>query len=282
VLQTNGKIVVAGLSDQASGRDSAVARLNSDGSLDDSFGIAGKRTIDFGFSEQSDDVALQSNGKIVLAGYFDHGDQSYDFSVIRLTGNGEVDSSFGEDGRVLIDFGSPGDFARAAAVQADGKIVVVGNAMWGGAFAVARLIGDPNAQSVTIDIQPDSLNLDSNGTLTVLVYGAANFNAAQINVNSVLFAGAHAWQSTLVDANHDGFLDLQLKFRRQDTILDQLYGDLLVDDHDADGVLDSTRQTAEIELTGELVDHALFSGSDSITLFLAGRSLRNLLGSLFG
>lgn len=136
-------------------------------------------------------------------------------------------------------------------------------------------------QSVVIDIDPESLNLASNGTLTVLVYGAVDFDATQINVSSVHFAGALAWHSTLVDKNGDGCLDLQLKFRRQDTILDQIYAQLLIDDHDADGILDSTRQTAQVDLTGQTLDDALFSGSDSITLFLAGKSLRTLLDQLF-
>lgn len=144
--------------------------------------------------------------------------------------------------------------------------------------AVQSVLG---VKTVTIDVQSESLNLDSNGAITVVIYSASDFNAAQVNVRSVVFAGAHAWQSTLVDANHDGLLDLQLKFRRQDTVLNQIYAQLLIDDQDADGVLDSTRQTAEIDLTGELVDHSLFSGFDSVTLFLSGKKLRDLLGTLF-
>jgi hypothetical protein len=136
-------------------------------------------------------------------------------------------------------------------------------------------------QAVTIDIQPESLNLDSNGVLTVMIFGALNFNVSQINVASVRFAGAAATQWTLVDANHDGRLDMQLKFRRQDTILDQIYADLLSDDHDADGVLDTTRQLAQVALTGRTQSDAHFAGSDGITLFLSGRSLRNLIEDLF-
>jgi probable HAF family extracellular repeat protein len=136
--------------------------------------------------------------------------------------------------------------------------------------------------AVAVNIRPESVNVDSSGTLTVLIYGAVDFDASQIDVGSVQFAGATAWQSTLVDSNNDGLLDLQLKFRTQDTTLQQIYAQLLVDDLDADGVLDSTRQTAEIAVTGQTLDDELFSGSDSITLFLAGRSLRELLDSLFG
>jgi hypothetical protein len=135
-------------------------------------------------------------------------------------------------------------------------------------------------QIVTIDIHPESLNVDSNGTLTVVVFGADDFDAALIDVSSVNFAGAFAWQSTLLDANNDGLLDLQLKFRTQDTILDQIYADLLEVDYE-EGGLDSTTQAAQVELTGQTLDDALFSGSDSINLFLAGRSLRNLLDDLF-
>jgi hypothetical protein len=140
----------------------------------------------------------------------------------------------------------------------------------------------PAAQSVTVDIQPESLNVDSNGLLTVVIFGEANFDATRVDVGTVLFAGAGVWQNVLVDANGDGRLDLQLKFRRQDTILDQIYASLLRDDANGDGVLDSTQQMAQVAVTGETVDDALFSGTDSVTLFLAGRSLRNLLDVLFG
>jgi hypothetical protein len=146
-----------------------------------------------------------------------------------------------------------------------------------GAFEVQLAV-----REVSIEIHPESLNIDSNGMLTVVVFGAADFDASQIDVSSVLFAGAGVWQSTLVDANDDGRLDLQLKFRVQDTALEELYAQLLVDDLDADGILDSTRQEAEVEVTGQTLDDALFSGSDNINLFLAGRSLRELLDELFG
>jgi Periplasmic copper-binding protein (NosD)/Planctomycete extracellular len=165
-----------------------------------------------------------------------------------------------------------GEFITATATDA------VGNTS---EFSQA-LISVSAVQTVTIDIKAESLNVDSNQMLFVVIFGAADFNASQIDVGSVRFAGAVAWQSTLVDANNDGFLDLQLKFRTQDTVLDEIYAQLLLDDEAADEILNSTRQTAQVELTGETLDDALFSGSDSINLFLAGRSLRDLLSSLFG
>lgn len=70
-------------------------------------------------------------------------------------------------------------------------------------------------------------------------------------------------------------------FRTQETCLDEVYAQLLLDDLDGDGVLDSSRQTAEVAVRGQTLDHVLFGGSDDITLFLSGRALRNLLDALF-
>jgi uncharacterized delta-60 repeat protein len=80
-LQPNGKIVVAGYT-QAS-EDVAVARLNANGSPDATFGVAGKATVDFGVATFGQAVALQSNGRIVVAGQKTGGD---DFAVARLIG----------------------------------------------------------------------------------------------------------------------------------------------------------------------------------------------------
>ncbi len=148
-------------------------------------------------------------------------------------------------------------------------------------FSLA-IVSVQGVQTVAVDIQPDSVNVASNGTLTVVVFGAADFNAARIDVNTVRFAGAAAWQAILVDANNDGRLDMQFKFRRQDTTLDQIYIQLLIADHDADGVLDSTTQIASIAITGQTLDGGSFTGSDTVALFMRGQRLRDLLAGLFG
>jgi uncharacterized delta-60 repeat protein len=81
VLQPDGKIVVAGYTQSA--EDVAVARLNANGSPDTTFGAAGKATVDFGVATFGNAVALQSNGRIVVAGQRTGGD---DFAVARLLG----------------------------------------------------------------------------------------------------------------------------------------------------------------------------------------------------
>ena len=83
VLQPDGKIVVAGYT-QADDSPPAVARLNADGSPDTTFGGgAGKVTVDFGVATFGNAVALQANGRIVVAGQRTGGD---DFAIARLRG----------------------------------------------------------------------------------------------------------------------------------------------------------------------------------------------------
>ena len=81
VLQPDGKIVVAGYSQ--SDEDIAVVRLNEDGSPDATFGTAGKAKVDFGVATFGNAVALQKNGRIVVAGQRSGSD---DFAIARLRG----------------------------------------------------------------------------------------------------------------------------------------------------------------------------------------------------
>ena len=135
-------------------------------------------------------------------------------------------------------------------------------------------------RQVRIDVKPDSVNLASNGKIAVTIFTTADFDAAQVDVDSVAFAGAHAVSSSLEDVDHDGDLDRVLLFNTQDTDLRQVYQDLLADDADADGVLDSTRQVARVHLTGETLADEAFEGYDYLSLFLSGKSLRDLLDQM--
>ena len=69
-----------------------MARYNTDGSLDTSFSIDGKVTFDLGGSDQADAVAIQSDGKIVAAG-FTAANNTADFALVRLTTGGAIDTS---------------------------------------------------------------------------------------------------------------------------------------------------------------------------------------------
>jgi len=132
-------------------------------------------------------------------------------------------------------------------------------------------------QTVAIEILRSDVNLVSNGVIAVAVFTTANFDAALVDPGSVVFAGAHAVHNSLADVDGDGDLDMVLHFRTQDTNLRALYEQLLADDLDGDGVLDSTHQELDVSLTGQTVDDVFFEGFDELDLFLSGRSLRELL-----
>ncbi len=111
-LQTDGRIVVAG--------EGALARHLPDGTLDASFGVAGR--VAFPYYARS--IAIQTDGSIVAVGgtdefYFE------DFVVARYLSNGTLDTSFDADGILLTDFGGT-ETAYGVAIQANGRIVVVG------------------------------------------------------------------------------------------------------------------------------------------------------------
>lgn len=133
-LQPDGKIVVVGSAFQPSlfsNLTFAVARFNSDGSLDSSFGTGGLVTTDF-FTDQFGQamgLAIQPDGKIIAVGIVAVPNTLFDFGIARYNADGSLDLTFGVGGKVMTDFFGHEDFARDVALQADGKIVVLGDMM---------------------------------------------------------------------------------------------------------------------------------------------------------
>jgi len=124
-IQTDGKILAAGKSDSSF----AVARYSSSGVLDATFDTDGLFTGSFGNSTSvANAMALQSDGKIIVAGYGYSG-TSWDFGVARLTSTGALDTTFNGDGKALFHINSTSSLAeefKAIAVQPDGKILLAG------------------------------------------------------------------------------------------------------------------------------------------------------------
>jgi uncharacterized delta-60 repeat protein len=135
VIQPDGKIVVAGTVQDQSGEfkssDVALARYSANGALDPSFGTNGLVRVDFGDFELASSIALQPDGKIVVAGARQSNGNS-DFLIARFLSNGALDTGFGDAGKVVTDFGA-WEIAWAVAIQNDGKIVAVGST-WGANF----------------------------------------------------------------------------------------------------------------------------------------------------
>ena len=136
-LQSDNKIIVGGwVQDGGSaGWEIALARLNTDGSLDSSFGSGGKIIEDLPGSTGSyiTGIEVQADGKIVVAGTSDN-----DFFVIRYTSTGTRDTTFSSDGIHTFDLGSSSaDVLKGMKIQSDGKIVLAGYGS--GNWGVARL-----------------------------------------------------------------------------------------------------------------------------------------------
>ncbi|CAN5290131.1 hypothetical protein BH20ACT13_BH20ACT13_14770 [soil metagenome] len=145
VVQPDGKIVAAGGTAGANPADIAIARYNPDGSLDMTFDGDGKVTTDFGLGliESAADVAIQTDGKLVVAGVHGEGLQS-DFALARYNPDGSLDASFGTGGKVVTSFNAGHDSASALVVQRDGRIVAAGSS---GDFALARYNADGTVDS---------------------------------------------------------------------------------------------------------------------------------------
>ena len=148
-VQPNGKIVAAGSAFRAvqngasTGSEFALARFNINGSLDTTFGGAGKVTKDIaGGQDYAYAVVVQPDGKIIAAGSSEvnAANASTRFTLVRYNPDGSLDSTFGTAGVVSTDFFGPENIATSVALQADGRIVVAGRAHDGAfrRFALAR------------------------------------------------------------------------------------------------------------------------------------------------
>jgi uncharacterized delta-60 repeat protein len=202
-LQPDGKIVAAGGLVIGLFNDFVVARYNSNGTLDTSFGTGGKVITDFGVSADAMSVGLQPDGKIVVAGSANlNGGEN--FEVVRYNSNGTLDATFGTDGKVTTTFGVPQQgfsyaLGYSLALQQDGKIVLAGQAFLNGAytFALARYNSNgtldatfgtggtvttafgQNAVAFSVAVQPD-------GKIVTAGFGSFKFALARYTSNGTL------------------------------------------------------------------------------------------------
>jgi uncharacterized delta-60 repeat protein len=207
VIQPDGRIVVAGSARNAgSNVDFALARYNRDGSLDASFGTAGKVTTDFlNIFDQANALALQPDGKIVAAGISRDQMDRADFALARYNSDGSLDASFGRGGKVVAGFAGAGA-ARGIAIQSDGRIVAAGASFVGmiGDFALVRYNTDGSLDA----------SFGVGGKVTTDFFGFSDgANAVRLLPDGrIIAAGSSFRSSTLVDFalaryKSDGSLD---------------------------------------------------------------------------
>ena len=127
VIQADGKIVVAGSSENSNTNlDITLVRYNLNGTLDAGFGSGGKVVTSLSAGrDEANDVLIQADGKIIVAGSSFNGKYD-DFAVVRYHPNGMLDNAFGINGIVTLPADSNGGAIHALAQQADGRIVAAG------------------------------------------------------------------------------------------------------------------------------------------------------------
>ena len=199
-LQTDGKIVMSGYTWENVTGDVFVIRLNTDGSLDNTFGTDGVALVS-NSTDVTESIAVQSDGKILIGGYTDDS-----FTVARFNTDGTLDTDFGNNGWSIVGFGSP-SYIKDITLQDDGKIVAAGFAI-GAAYqmAAARLNADG-----TIDN-----TFGSNGAVAFNVGDGNDFAfAVAVDDNGKVLIGGHKWISNIglkydlavVRLNEDGSFD---------------------------------------------------------------------------
>ena len=197
-LQSDGKIVAAGYSGntQSNNPDFALARYNTDGSLDTSFDGDGTVTTEIGTSgEQTTSVMVQPDGKIVAAGWSRL--PTDDFAMVRYNTNGSLDTSFDGDGKVKTDVGHSGVSGTDVIVQADGKIVTLAalsifatgiarynadgtiDASFGSGGRIAITFNGDGVAPVELLLQPDQkiVVVVRSGTQEAMRLGVMRYNA---------------------------------------------------------------------------------------------------------
>ncbi len=208
-IQNNNKIIVIGsmgTEDPYDISDFAIARYNSDGSLDKSFGDNGIQTTDFGKqnneygSDAATAVVIQKDGKIIVAGnteYSQSGDHYSQIAIARYTPAGNLDDSFSGAGKLA--YGSfYGSATTSAALLSDGKIVVIGDILFD-FYSSALFIGLFTPQGSVL-----AFPIFSNNTDQIRDKGGS---VAIQNDDKIIVSGSAIDGSILIRFNADGSID---------------------------------------------------------------------------
>ena len=224
-LQADNKIVIVGsrYDEDAEESVSFIIRYNENGSLDTTFAADGIVTMN---SYVIVNIAVGSDGKILVTGYKKLSETNYDFFVARYRADGVIDTAFGTDGIVTTDM-ADSEAATRLLIQPDQKVVVVGyGGDWNYEIYLVLLrysengtldstFGNNGVLTKTAEVgfsflEGRDVALQADGKLVVAGHGATNYASSAL-IRSY---------STLIRYNHDGSLDTE--FGNQGTITETL------------------------------------------------------------
>jgi uncharacterized delta-60 repeat protein len=206
-LQSDDKILVAGVSYNGSDRDFALVRYNTDGSLDSTFSGDGKLTTAIGLEgDEVSSVAVQADGKIIVAGKSVNAGYDYN-AVVRYNTDGSLDNTFSDDG-IVTTLNGLNSLGQDVVLQPDGKILVAGEGRTDvtyGHFGVVRYNTDGSLD-----------NTFSNDGMVITAIAPSNSDQATgitLQSNGKILAAGYTvnpgndWDFALVRYNADGSLD---------------------------------------------------------------------------
>lgn len=153
LLQPDGKILVSGQSRVNLMRDFSIARFESNGDFDLTFGNQGKVIVSLSSIDQEycEGMALQPDGKIIVAGTIYNVGSVNDFAAVRYNTDGTLDSTFGVGGIKIVQATNTPDYCKTVDIQSDGKIVLGGFTEYGvdsTKTTLARLLPDGSIDSL--------------------------------------------------------------------------------------------------------------------------------------
>ncbi len=160
-LLADGKIIVSGFTlQQGSGDNFAIAKYNADGSLDNSFGNGGKVVQDLGGTDAAYGMAIDTEGRIILAGNSDTL-----CALVRFLPDGTLDTDFGTGGISRFAVAGIDDRLQAIALQPDGKIVGVGRSETGNytpRAIIVRVLNNGGVYTPGIPVKQNDIDLFPN------------------------------------------------------------------------------------------------------------------------
>jgi uncharacterized delta-60 repeat protein/uncharacterized repeat protein (TIGR01451 family) len=169
-LQPDGRILLGGSAQHGSLYSFALARYNADGSLDTTFGNAGK--VHASTPAWGMDMILLPDGKIVMAGYSQDLFPNQDFILARFDDNGNL-ISYGSSGYVLTDFFGGYDYLSAVTLYGNDQVIAAGYATQRNQldFALARYLGEsvPNQADLSVSMTGVVKNDSTGKYITYLI-----------------------------------------------------------------------------------------------------------------
>lgn len=292
-IQTDGKILIGGLACYADyNYFTFVSRLNIDGSIDTSFGSAGKAYVpSCGYTSG---MTLQSDGKILVTGAY--GPYGGDQAIARLNANGSLDASFGSGGIVHTSFSGRDGLACQAKVLSDGKIVTLGllnsldysdtditlvrynangsiDTTFGTNGKVINNLGITSEDPVDLVIQADGKIIVAANTGSIGTFNVSDIALIRYNPNGSLdnTFGINGVVISNLGSNHDYISDISLQSDGKILVAGGSGGECVLLRFNTDGTVDQTYGSADATITGT-------TGNDKLTGGLDGDIIEGLTG----